>query len=167
LDCSLLKPVNPSANLAGKKTMPIATGDRVQFSYHVCLADGRDVESSSGEDAVVILGDGSLPSVLECSLLGRTTGDRFHVDVNKIEGAFGVADPDNRQAIPLSQFKDKLDASPGSLVEFQLPDGEPVAGRVIEVKSDKVIIDFNHPLIGKDVRYSIRITGWQSLGPSI
>ena len=103
-----------------------------------------------------------MPEFLERSLVGRGMGDRFHVDISGVDDAFGVADPSNIQMIPLSEFSGKLTAVPGSLVEFQLPDSEPVAGRVVEIKGSTALIDFNHPLIGKDVRYEIRITGWQA-----
>ena len=144
--------------------MPIATGDRIRFSYQVHLADGQTIESLSEKDTVVTVGDGSLPEILERSLVGRGMGDRFHVDISGLDDAFGDADPSNIQTIPLSEFSGKLTAVPGSLVEFQLPDGEPVAGRVVEIKDSTALIDFNHPLIGKDVRYEIRITDWQATG---
>ncbi|MDP6135833.1 MAG: FKBP-type peptidyl-prolyl cis-trans isomerase [Arenicellales bacterium] len=144
--------------------MPIASGDRIRFSYQVRLADGQTIEPPGEKDTVVTVGDGSMPEILDRSLVGRKTGDRFHVDISGLDDAFGVADPGNIQTIPLSEFSGKLTAVPGSLVEFQLPDGEPVAGRVVEIKESTALIDFNHPLIGKDVRYEIRITGWQAAG---
>ncbi|MEE3287748.1 MAG: FKBP-type peptidyl-prolyl cis-trans isomerase [Pseudomonadota bacterium] len=144
--------------------MLIATGDRVRFSYQVRLADGQLVDSPNEEDTVVTVGFGSLPEILEQSLVGRGIGDRFQVDISGLDHAFGVADPSNIQAIPLSEFSGKLSVVPGSLIEFQLPDGESVAGRVVEIKDTTALIDFNHPLIGKDICYEIRITNWQAAG---
>ena len=43
------------------------------------------------------------------------------------------------------------------MVEFDLSHGEVSAGRVIRVEKEGVLIDFNHPLIGKNVRYEIEI----------
>ncbi|HCV21630.1 MAG TPA: peptidylprolyl isomerase, partial [Gammaproteobacteria bacterium] len=45
----------------------------------------------------------------------------------------------------------------GALVEFDLPTGEAVAGRIIAVADDDVTVDFNPPLSGRDFRYQIEI----------
>jgi FKBP-type peptidyl-prolyl cis-trans isomerase 2 len=144
--------------------MSITAGDRVQFNYEVRLADGQTLETSGEEDAVITLGDGALPEFLERALIGRKTGDRFQLEISKSDDVFGIAESRNVQSVPLSQFTDELFVEPGSLVEFQLPDGEPVAGRIVSINSDVALVDFNHPLVGKDVCYEIRITGWQAGG---
>ena len=50
----------------------------------------------------------------------------------------------------------------GALFEFDLPYGAVSAGRVIRVEGQNVLMDFNHPLIGKNVRYEIKIVAVQA-----
>jgi FKBP-type peptidyl-prolyl cis-trans isomerase SlpA len=142
--------------------MPIAAGDCVQFNYEVRLAGGQTVETSGEDDAVITLGDGVLPAFLERALIGREKGDEFQLEISSSDDVFGTAEPGKVQSIPSSQFTGQLPVEPGSLFEFQLLDGEPVAGRIVSVNNEAVLVDFNHPLIGKDVCYKIRITGWQT-----
>jgi len=45
----------------------------------------------------------------------------------------------------------------GQLIAFQLPDGEETAGLVLEVADGQVEVDFNHPLAGHEIRFSVEI----------
>jgi FKBP-type peptidyl-prolyl cis-trans isomerase SlyD len=45
----------------------------------------------------------------------------------------------------------------GNVIAMQDQDGNPVDGRVLEVKDDTVIMDFNHPLAGQDIHFSGKI----------
>ncbi len=40
---------------------------------------------------------------------------------------------------------------------MQDQDGNPVDGRVLEIKDATVIMDFNHPLAGQDIHFSGKI----------
>ncbi len=45
----------------------------------------------------------------------------------------------------------------GNMITMQDQEGRPIDGRVMEVKDDKVIMDFNHPLAGKDLHFSGKV----------
>ncbi len=45
----------------------------------------------------------------------------------------------------------------GNVIAMQDQDGNPVDGRVLEVKDGTVIMDFNHPLAGQDIHFSGKI----------
>ncbi len=45
----------------------------------------------------------------------------------------------------------------GNMITMQDQDGRPIDGRVTELKSDKVVMDFNHPLAGKDLHFSGKV----------
>ena len=40
---------------------------------------------------------------------------------------------------------------------MQDQDGNPIEGRVLEIKDDTVMMDFNHPLAGQDIHFSGKI----------
>ncbi len=42
----------------------------------------------------------------------------------------------------------------GNMITMQDQEGRPIDGRVLEIKDDKVIMDFNHPLAGKNLHFS-------------
>ena len=136
----------------------IVTGNEtVLFHYRVRLADGRVIESSGANPESVCLGKGALPAKLEETFAGRHLGEAYHIDIGAEEQVFGVADDDNTIIFPLSDFPVGIEPVAGALVEFGLPQGELSAGRVIRVEDKGVLLDFNHPLIGKSLRYEIKI----------
>lgn len=45
----------------------------------------------------------------------------------------------------------------GNMITMQDQEGRPIDGRVIELKSDKVVMDFNHPLAGKNLHFSGKV----------
>jgi FKBP-type peptidyl-prolyl cis-trans isomerase SlpA len=45
------------------------------------------------------------------------------------------------------------------VVEFNRPDGGRVAGVLKARDAQRVVIDFNHPLAGLPMRFSVRVIG--------
>lgn len=45
----------------------------------------------------------------------------------------------------------------GNMITMQDQEGRPIDGRVLEIKDDKVVMDFNHPLAGKDLHFSGKV----------
>jgi len=134
----------------------------VLFHYRVLLADGRVIESSGANPESVCLGEGILPAKLEDTFAGRHLGEAYPIDIDAGEQIFGVADDDNTVIFPLSEFPAGVEPVTGALFEFDLPHGDVSAGRVIRVEGQEVLVDFNHPLIGKNVRYEIMIVAVQA-----
>ena len=140
----------------------IVTGNEtVLFHYRVLLADGCVIESSGANPESVCLGEGALPLRLEETFAGRHLGETYHIDIDAEEQVFGRADNDNTIIFPLSEFPIGVEPVVGALVEFDLPHGRVSAGRVIRIEDQGVLMDFNHPLIGKHVRYEIKIVAVQ------
>jgi FKBP-type peptidyl-prolyl cis-trans isomerase SlpA len=45
------------------------------------------------------------------------------------------------------------------LIEFAAPAGDKFTGIVRELDDEAVLVDFNHPLAGKPVRFEVEIIG--------
>ena len=45
------------------------------------------------------------------------------------------------------------------MVEFASPDGAAFTGLIRALDDDSALIDFNHPLAGKGVRFEVEIVG--------
>ena len=142
--------------------MVVTGNETVLFHYRVLLADGRVIESSGTNPESVCLGAGALPLKLEETFTGRHLGEAYHIDIAAEDQVFGLVDNDNTIIFPLSEFPAGVDPVVGALVEFDLPHGEVSAGRVVRVEDQAVLMDFNHPLIGKNVRYEIKIVAVQA-----
>lgn len=69
------------------------------------------------------------------------------------ENAFGKRDPKMIQMVPLKNFlQNKINPVPGA--SFNM-DGK--AAKVLTASSGRVMVDFNNPLAGKDVEYSVNV----------
>ena len=132
------------------------------FTTACCLPTDRVVESSGANPERVCLGEGILClRSWRILSLAVTPGEAYHIDIDAGEQVFGVADDDNSVIFPLSDFPADIEPVVGVLVEFDLPHGGVSAGRVVRVEDQEVLVDFNHPLIGKNVSYEIKIVAVQ------
>lgn len=98
---------------------------------------------------------------LEETIDGLEAGGEFDVTV-KADEAFGPWDPE--QIVTLDKYIFEVDGKfdsdtikPGAALPMMTQDGYKITGIVTEVTDDKVKMDFNHPLAGKDVRFKGKI----------
>ena len=49
-------------------------------------------------------------------------------------------------------------AKVGTVLATKGPQGETIAMRVHEVKDKTIVVDFNHPLAGKTLKFDVKIT---------
>lgn len=94
---------------------------------------------------------------LEKAIEGLEKGGKFDVVV-KADEAFGPYDQDQIAELEKEIFEidGKFDADvikKGAIVPMMTADGFRINGLVLDVTADKVKLDFNHPLAGKDVRF--------------
>jgi FKBP-type peptidyl-prolyl cis-trans isomerase SlyD len=70
--------------------------------------------------------------------------------------AYGEYNEEAKQELPKEQFAG-IELSQGMMLYGQGEDGGTVQVLVSEIKEETVIIDFNHPLAGKDLMFSVTI----------
>lgn len=98
---------------------------------------------------------------LEKAIEGLGVDGEFDVRV-KAEEAFGAHDPEqvatlDRELFIVDGKFDEEHIKAGALVPMMTADGYRINGLVTKVTADKVTMDFNHPLAGKDVRFKGKI----------
>lgn len=102
--------------------------------------------------AVVCVGEQFLIKGLDDQLVGKEVGKEYTIDISAEEG-FGKKDPKLLQMIPTSKFRQhRIQPEPGLQVNI---DGS--IGTIRTVSGGRTIVDMNHPLAGKDIRYQIKI----------
>lgn len=143
----------------------IAPDSHVTLHYRLAaVVDGNEREVMStlgGRPATIQLGGGHFAAGLEVRLLGLAEGDESTFEVGP-EEAFGARNPALIQAISGTAFDANSgdeDYRPGDVVEFNGADGRRVAGVLKERDTERVVVDFNHPLAGLPLRFSVRVIG--------
>ncbi len=130
-------------------------------TLHYRLATGGDttlVSTFDSSPATLQLGGGELAPALEACLEGLAAGDH-QTFLLPPEQAFGAHNPDLVQRLARKDLPDDARLAPMSMVEFSSAAGAAFTGVVRELDEDSALIDFNHPLAGKDVRFEVEIVG--------
>ena len=141
------------------QTETVRAGNLITLHYRVATGDGTELVSTfDATPATLQLGSGELAPTLEHCLIGVAVGER-HVFLLDADQAFGSHNPQLTQRVPRSALPP--DASPElhGLIEFAAPGGGKFTGIVRELDAAAVLVDFNHPLAGKPVRFEVEIIG--------
>lgn len=131
----------------------------VTLNYRIASSDDVEfVGTFASAPAVIQLGSGELAPALERCLASMTVGER-HVFMLEPQDAFGPHVAQLVQRMPRAQLPngDKLQAM--SLLEFDAPNGARFTGLIRELDEETALIDFNHPLAGKSIRFEAEIIG--------
>ncbi len=136
--------------------MAIQKGDTVSIEYSMSLEDGTLIDSTKDTDPLSFTqGQGEIINGIENALLGMEISETLTIEVSP-EDAFGASDPEALVEVPKTDLPpDGLEE--GAVLEAQGPKNQQIEGRVIEVKEDTVIVDFNHPLAGKELHCEVEI----------
>jgi FKBP-type peptidyl-prolyl cis-trans isomerase SlpA len=137
--------------------MDITIGSRVTMHFAIRLADGMVAESSFEDEPITfVIGDGTLDKGLELALIGLRPGDRQTLTLMPGQ-AFGRRDEAAIQWMQKDQFPGNMELEEGQIIGFTGPDGEELAGSILEVGDQQVKVDFNHPLAGREIEFEVHI----------
>jgi FKBP-type peptidyl-prolyl cis-trans isomerase SlpA len=127
--------------------------------YSIALTDGNMIESSfDGEPVQITMGGGDLSEGMELALFGLKEGDEQTLTLTP-EQAFGIRDDSNINTMPLADFPEGLKPEVGMSYVFETPRGEDIPGTILAIDSDQATVDFNHPLAGQDIVFTVEILG--------
>jgi FKBP-type peptidyl-prolyl cis-trans isomerase SlpA len=140
----------------------IQPGSRVTLHYTLSLGDGTPVDSTRETGpATLTLGSGELVGILEQRLLGLQEGERRHFTISATESRMPGSD-DMLQSLARSDFPPDMALEAGQVLGFATPSGEEVPGLLVSVSDNEVIVDFSHPLAGRDLIFDVEILAVES-----
>jgi len=127
--------------------------------YRLATADDTELVSTFGaRPATLQLGSGELAPVLERHLVGLPVGQRtvFLLDPDQ---AFGLHNPQLMQRFARNDLPNPGELRELALIEFKAPHGAAYTGLVRELTETEALVDFNHPLAGKAIRFEVDVIG--------
>lgn len=137
---------------------------QVTLHFSLILDDGAVVDSTfDKQPATFVMGDGSLLPGFESVLLGLAVGENENFLI-KPEQGFGMPNPSNVQRFKKEQFAADMDLQPGLMISFADASQGELPGVVKEVLEDAVMVDFNHPLAGKNIHFRVEIIAVAQVG---
>jgi FKBP-type peptidyl-prolyl cis-trans isomerase SlyD len=137
--------------------MKIAKDSFVTIDYLIHL-DGGETYPPGGqpEEISFCMGWGAMPPGLEEALLGMDLNEQKMVRLAASE-AYGEMDQELVMEVPRTDFDPNTELRPGLVFETENEEGHPVYFVVKEVSPEAVVIDFNHPLAGRELEVSFTI----------
>jgi len=141
-----------------KATHPntVEDGVVVTLEYTVKVA-GETVDTSEGHEPIqFIQGQGMVIDGLGRALYGLSAGERKQFVVLPGDG-YGETDPDAIAQVPLSEFPPEIPLQPGVELTMKDEEGDEMQATIVEVGDVNVTLDFNHPLAGVDLDFSVEV----------
>lgn len=139
------------------RELAIGPGTKITLNFALQLDNGDMVDSNfERAPATFTVGDGNLLPGFEKALFGMLEGEHKTV-VIKPEDGFGQRNPNNIQEIARSQFSPDLELSEGLMLSFADAQKTELPGVVQSYDDDVVVVDFNHPLAGRDILFEVVI----------
>jgi FKBP-type peptidyl-prolyl cis-trans isomerase SlyD len=134
-------------------------GAVVSLAYTLRLANGEVIDYSEQDDPLEYLhGAENIIPGLERELTGLHVGDSKDVEVPPEEG-YGVYDPKDVEVIDRTMLPKNMPLKLGMVLEITDDEGNLSEAIVREISPKNVTLDFNHPLAGQTLFFSVQVLG--------
>lgn len=136
--------------------MIIAKNTVVGVHYQLDV-DGQKIDASGEQPLVYLHGHGMMIPGFEKQLAGLKAGDKYNFQVSPAEG---YGEFNQNAIVELDKQIFLVDGSmstevfEGAQLQLTNQDGQPMVGIVQKIGDDKVTMDFNHQLAGKELNFS-------------
>lgn len=137
--------------------LTIGQGVEVTMHFSLTLDDGTLVDSNfDSKPATFDIGDGNLLAGFEEVLFGLKAGDEREFVIPPEKG-FGQHNPSNVQTVSRDEFPDDITLEEGLVLSFADAQQTELPGVVTAFDDTTVTVDFNHPLAGRSIAFSVKI----------
>lgn len=137
--------------------MLISRNTVVSLTYELVEGGGELIEKTESPITYLHGGHHGIFPMVEAALEGKTTGDQCSVTL-KPDDAFGEFDEDLIRQEPIAAFPS--DVKVGMRFEGHNENsGESAVYTVTDISGGLVSVDGNHPLAGKTVIFTCKVTG--------
>jgi len=140
----------------GTLPMSISDGKTISMEYTLTLEDKKVLDTNVG-GAPLNFTQGSHQIIpgLETALEGMKIGESKQVTVAPEQG-YGPVNPQAVEEVPIDRIPEEA-RKVGAQLQGKDGQGRMVHPRVTEVKEQVVVLDFNHPLAGKELFFDVKI----------
>jgi FKBP-type peptidyl-prolyl cis-trans isomerase SlyD len=135
----------------------IKLNDVVAMEYQLVDAESKEIiDSNLGHDPLeFIIGAGHIIPGLEAQMVGLEKNTTTDITVEPID-AYGEYNDEAVQTLPKEQFAG-IELHAGMTLYGSGDDGQTVQVLVKSFSDDEVVIDYNHPLAGKTLVFTITV----------
>jgi len=135
----------------------VQAGDTVKVHYHGRLTDGTTFDSSEGREPLEFeVGSGMVIKGFDDGLMGMAVGQKKTIEI-PVADAYGEKDPQMLMEFPIDRFPPEMKPEVGMRLTMTNGNGQQIPVVIVDVKSDSVTLDANHPLAGEDLIFDLEL----------
>ncbi|MBN2603783.1 MAG: FKBP-type peptidyl-prolyl cis-trans isomerase [Candidatus Thermoplasmatota archaeon] len=135
----------------------VEMGDKIQISCEGKLQDGQVfLKNEENKHISLTVGENALFPALEKELIGMKVGESKNI-ILEPQDSFGNPDPGLIMETSKDNLNPDISIEIGCRIGIDLPTGKKLYGLITEMTEDKVTVDFNHPLAGKTVIFTVTL----------
>lgn len=135
----------------------VKSGDKVKVHYHGKLTTGETFDSSEGRDPLEFeVGSGMVIKGFDDGVTGMNVGEKKTINIPFNE-AYGPRNPEMVIPMPKDRFPDDMELEVGMPLMMSDQEGQQFQVTVDSIEEDKVLLDANHPLAGKDLVFDLEL----------
>jgi len=144
--------------------LKVNDGHVVSMEYTLKV-EGEVADTSKGREPLeYVHGAGNIIPGLEREMNGMAVGESKDVVVAAADG-YGEEDEKAFMDVPREQFPEEIPVKVGTELQVQNQAGQPSYARITMVGDKSVRLNFNHPLAGKDLHFSVKVVGLRDATP--
>jgi FKBP-type peptidyl-prolyl cis-trans isomerase SlyD len=134
----------------------VSQGKTVKVEYTLKV-DGKIIDSSKGKKPLEFKSGGSqvVPG-FDKAVMGMKVGEKKSFKVSPKDG-YGMEKPEAIREIPKSKLPPGKPLKEGMTLYAKGQSGQSLPVRIVKVKKDAVIINFNPPLAGKTLNFDVEV----------
>ena len=138
--------------------MPIKKGNKVKLHLSGKLKDGRVFAITKAKEPLEFeAGAGEILPGIDDEVIGMEENEEKKITLSPGMG-FGERKEELIKKVDKNVFKGEK-AKIGQRINMQMEKGRTVSAEVIEIEADKITLDLNHPLAGKELMFEIKVVG--------
>lgn len=138
--------------------MPVKKGNKVKLHLSGKLKDGRVFAITKAKEPLEFeAGAGEILPGIDDEVIGMEENEEKKITLSPGMG-FGERKEELIKKVDKNVFKGEK-AKIGQRINMQTEKGRTVSAEVIEIEADKITLDLNHPLAGKELMFEIKVVG--------
>ena len=135
----------------------VQDGDTVSLHYTGTLDDGTVFDSSeAGQPLSFTIGSGEVIPGFDDGVRGMEVGETRDISIAP-DQAYGEYYEELVRVVPREAFPPNVTPAIGMGFELELPSGQTLPVRIIDLEGDEVTLDANHLLAGETLNFKIRL----------
>lgn len=152
----ILAVVAATSLVFAEEAATVVKGKTIKMDYTLNV-DGKEIDTTVGKNPIeFVQGEGTIILGLSKAIEGMKVGEQKSITVVPEEG-YGAVDPKALIEVPRSILPSGMEPKVGMIVEVQGAEGQAFPATIWEFKEEKVVLNFNHPLAGKELKFDVKI----------